>query len=417
MFIHNYKYSLKLLLKSRTLVFWTLAFPLIMSVLFNMAFSNIESSENFNIIDIAVVENENDENNSLFMEVLENLGDSSSDDQIFNISYTDEEEAQEMLINGEISGYISFDENKSGEGYQDEKPKVTVMSNGINQTILKYVVDEIESDINMTFDIGIQRIIKDVMKNVKSGNIEDIPGYNDGGNYEYYEKIFRDIAEEISNESVNLRDDSSSNLSYVMIEYYSLIAMSCLYSGMFSMTLVNFKLANMCTVGKRSSMSPVKKGSMLFGSLAAGYTVQLFGLLALFLFTIFVLKVNYGTNLPMIIVLSLLGSLAGLSLGVAIGALVKKGEGTKVTILISITMAGCYLAGMMGISAKYLVDKNVPVLNMINPVAMITDGLYTLYYYNTLERFYFDAVSLVIFSALMMLISWSSLRRQKYDSL
>ena len=46
MFIHNYLYSLRLMLGNKQLVFWTLAFPLIMAMLFNMAFSNIEKSEN-----------------------------------------------------------------------------------------------------------------------------------------------------------------------------------------------------------------------------------------------------------------------------------------------------------------------------------------------------------------------------------
>lgn len=103
--------------------------------------------------------------------------------------------------------------------------------------------------------------------------------------------------------------------------------------------------------------------------------------------------------------------------GVAIATLIKVNENTKIGILIGVTMLGCFLSGMMGITMKYIIDKNLPVLNKINPASMITDGFYALYYYETPERFYFNIISLLIFSALMIFISLQGLRRQKYDSI
>ncbi len=396
MFIHNFKYSLKLLIRSKQLVFWTLAFPLIMAVLFNMAFSNIENSENFDAIDIAVVNSKDFDDSKIFKESLKSLSDESNDDRVFNIQYTDLGSAKQLLADEKIKGYLSF----SGDDV-----KVTVKSNGTSETILKFVVDEIKSDSSAIINIGIGRIAKKAQE-VKLADL-DID----------YEEFFKELAVEITNEPVNIKDTSNSHMSYVMIEYYSLIAMACMYSGMFSMVLVNFKLANMSPVGKRSAVSPVKKSGMLLGSLAAGYIVQLFGIILLFGFTVFALGVDYGEHFPMIILLSLVGSLAGLSMGVAVGTLVKKGENAKVTILISVTMAGCFLAGMMGISMKNIIDKNVPVFNKINPVAMITDGLYALYYYGISERVWIDIISLAVFSAVMILLSWSGLRRQKYDNI
>ena len=53
-------------------------------------------------------------------------------------------------------------------------------------------------------------------------------------------------------------------------------------------------------------------------------------------------------------------------------------------------MFGCFLAGMMGVTMKYVIDKNVPIINKLNPANMITDGFYSLYYYDTLDRYIFD---------------------------
>lgn len=50
------------------------------------------------------------------------------------------------------------------------------------------------------------------------------------------------------------------------------------------------------------------------------------------------LKVDYGNNLPLIILLALCGSLAGLSLGIAIGSLLKTNDNIKTGIVISVTM-------------------------------------------------------------------------------
>ena len=221
----------------------------------------------------------------------------------------------------------------------------------------------------------------------------------------------------IQKEEANIKNISRSNLSYTMIEFYTLIAMSCLYGGILGMVAINQNLANMSSQGKRVSVAPTSKGKVVLSSMLAGYITQLIGLALLFVYTIFVLKVDYGTNLPLIILLGVVGSFAGLAMGLTIGTVLKVGENLKTGIMISITMLGCFLSGMMGITMKYIVDKNVPIVNKLNPASMITDGFYSLYYYDTLDRYYFNIISLVIFAIIAILISYICLRRQKYDSI
>lgn len=393
MFWHNFKYSLKTLLKSKMLLFWTFAFPIILGTLFNMAFSNIENNEKLEIINIAIVDNEDFKNNEMFKEAFETLSSENSTSQMFNTTYTSLEKSKEMLENEEITGYLLFN---------GEDVTIKVNSSGINETILRNVVDQIQSK-------------KEMIGTLFKKEIED--KYKQGNFNIDYNGIYANVMAKIDKNDVKLNNISNKNLSYTMIEYYTLIAMAALYGGIISIFTTNFKLANMNAVGKRTSVSPVRKGTMLLGSLCASYVVQLIGMALLFVFTIFVLKVDYGTNLPLIILLACIGSLAGLSLGVAVSTLVKSNENAKIGILIAVTMVACFLSGMMGITMKYVIDKNVPILNKINPASMITDGFYSLYYYDTLDRFYFNVISLLIFSALMIFISYKGLRRQKYDSI
>ncbi len=396
MFIHNFKYALKTLFRDKMLIFWTFAFPIILGTFFNMAFSNIENSEKLEIIDIAIVDNDEFQNNELYKEALKTLSDEGNADRLFNTRYVTEEEAKQLLEKNEITGYMILEE---------DTPKVVVTTSGINETILKYVVEEITTNGQIVESL----MDKEINKELSSGNYNL---YNLD-----YKKIYENVLEKTQNQEVRITNISNNNLSYTMIEFYTLIAMACLYGGILGMVAINKNLANMSSNGKRVSVAPTTKGKVIFSSILASYITQLVGLTLLFIYTIFVLKVDYGTNLPLIILLGIVGSLAGLSMGLAIGTILKTNENVKTGIVIAVTMLGCFLSGMMGITMKYIIDTNAPIINKINPASMITDGFYSLYYYDTLDRYYFNIISLLIFSIIMILISYTSLRRQKFENL
>ena len=219
------------------------------------------------------------------------------------------------------------------------------------------------------------------------------------------------------NSEVKVNDTTKKNMSYTMIEFYTLIAMTCLYGASLSMYSLNQILPNMSNKGKRVGVSPVSKFKMILATLGASFITQVIGVLLLFVFTIFVLNVDYGSNIFLVILLALVGSFAGLSLGVFVSSVLKKNENTKLGFIIGLTMVFSFFAGMMGITMKYIIDKNIPIVNQINPVSMITDGLYALYYYDTLDRYIFNIISLLIFSFVLIFISFIFLRRQKYDSI
>ena len=393
MFIHNFKYSLKTLFRNKALIFWTFAFPIILGSFFNMAFSNIESSEKLDIINIAIIKNDDFNNNEIFKTAFEELSDKNNDDRLFETRYTTEEEAKKLLEDEEIVGYMKL---------VNDEPKLTFITSGINETIFKYVSEEITQTSNIIKNLAEEEIKKEMI----------------AGNYNIdYESIYNRVIELTEENNVRLNNVSNSNLSYTMIEFYTLIAMACLYGGILGAVAINQNLANMTNQGKRVSVSPTSKGKIILSSVLASYITQLVGVALLFLYTIFVLKVDYGNKLGLDIALAMAGSLAGLSLGVAVATTIKSNDNVKTGIIIAITMLGCFLSGMMGITMKYIIDKNIPIINKLNPASMITDGFYSLYYYDTLDRYIFDIGSLLIFAFVLIAISYISLRRQKYDSI
>ena len=391
MFIHNLKYTIKTLFKNKVLIFWTFAFPIVLGLFFNMAFSNIEKNEKLQVFDIAVVNNNAFQKEKIYQDALKKL--EHGKDKLFNIKYVSQKKANKLLNNFDIKGYIIF---------KNDKPKVVIKENGTYQTIIKFVITEINQNKIMIENLS----KKEVETEIANGNVSIDQ-----------EKIVDNILNKIKSEKVELKNISNSNLSYMQIEYYTLIAMACMYGGMLGLTAINNSLANMSSKGKRISVSPNKKSVIVLSSTIGSYIVSLVGLVLLLVFLKLILKVDFGNNAFLVILLSLVGNLAGISLGVLIASIFRVSEGAKTGITIAITMFLSVLSGMMGVTLKYVIDKNIPVVNLVNPNNLITDGFYSLYYYDTLSRYFRDISYLLIFIIICLTISFISLRREKYDSI
>ena len=175
MAFHNVKYNLKALFKNKGLIFWSFAFPIIMATLFNMAFGNWEESEKFTSINIGIVTNE-----------------------YFDITYASKDEVTNLLIDKKIECIIE---------YTDSHPNIIINSNSVSSTIIKSVVDEIETNNTIFSDL------------IKSGKYAS----ND------MEEQVNKIIERINSTTINTKDISVKKLDIAVIEYYSLLAMTCLY--------------------------------------------------------------------------------------------------------------------------------------------------------------------------------------------
>lgn len=379
MFKHIFINRLKVLLRTKSAIFWTLVFPIILATFFNLAFGNIAEEEKFEPFNIAIIQNENYEKEVNFKAVVETLS-ADGDDKMFNVQYvSNKEQANKLLDDNEIKGYLEVN--------LQNKIEIIVKENGTIQTILKSIVDNYYQTYSMIENIA------EINPKVLSSN----------------------FMSELDNN--NFEDKSSKNMNYVVVYFYTLIGMTCLYGGSFGINAINEVEANLSKRAARLSVSPIHKLKTLVASLLAGFIIQYAEVLILLAYLMFVLGIDFGNQTSYIILLTLFGSLAGITMGMLIGACNKKSENTKTGILISYTMVCSFLAGMMILDMKYIIAKNAPILAKINPVAMITDGLYSLYYYDTLERYFFNIISLIIFSAVMILASYYFIRRKKYDSI
>lgn len=357
--LNIFKNQFKILLRSKSLIFWSLIFPLILGTLFHLAFSNMEEAEKFSKIEIAVV------GDGSFLDVVNSL------DDVFTVKEVSKEEAEEMLLDNDITGYYEI----------KDEIEIYVKGNSTSSTIMKYVVDNyyVYSSVGMSVYENTGKLISGIESN----------------NY--------------------FIDSSNDKVDFTVIFFYTLIGMVCMLAGSFGIYAVTLSEANLSKKGARLSVSPTNKLKALLITLITVFIVQYIEILIIYFYLIVILGIKFSYIYHMLL-LTLVGCIAGISLGAFIGVSNKKDENGKNGILTAVVMTASFLSGMMSFQVKHLVETSMPLLAKINPVNMITDGLLSLYYAN-LDRFYYNLYSLVLFSLIFISASYFFIRRKKYDSI
>ncbi len=378
MFVHIFKYRLKCLLGDKINLFWTLLFPLLLATFFQLAFSNLTTGEKLQTIYIAVADNQAWQENENFRQVMD--GVSTGEDSLFNLTVVSAEEAEKLLNDKKIYGYIV-----TGEPIQ-----LVVNNSGMYQSIIQSFLDNYMQNTDAFYTI----MAKDPTK-------------------------LQQLVDSLGDRQTYIRENRlpGGEPNYVVNYFYSLIAMACFYGGFMGMREISDIQANISAIAARVNVAPVHKMKAFVYSSSASLLVQLSEMLVLLGYMIFILGVDFGGRTGFILLTTFVGSITGLTFGAFISALVKKSEGAKVGILISVSMFCSFLAGMMQQSIKYIVSQKAPILSWINPLNLLTDAFYRLYYYDTMARYALNMLVLVGFILIFGLVTYFIIRRRKYASL
>ena len=378
MFAHIYITRLKCLLRDRETIFWTIVFPLLLAVFFNMALSNVNSGEIFKAIDIAVVDDEGYRSNHYFKAVLDEV--SKGDDRLFNLKVTSKAEADRLLDGNEIAGYIVV----------EDPIRLVASKSGMNQSIIKSFIDNYLQTFSSVNSILLE-------------------------NPENPQELFRSLSDR--RQYVNEVSPTSAEPNDVLNYFYTLIAMACFYGCFFGMREITDIQADISPLAARINIAPIHKLKTFIYSTCASLVIHLVEMSILLLFLRFVLNIDFGPKTGFVLLTTVIGSVAGISFGAFISAIVKKSENIKIAILIGVIMTGSFLAGMMYQGMKYIISLNVPVLSYLNPVNLLTDAFYSLYYYDTLSRYAINMGILCIFIIIFSGGTYLIIRRRKYASL
>lgn len=375
MFAHIFLYRIKSLLRQKSLVFWTMIFPIALATFFNISLGNVKSMNDFAPIPVALV------NDTAYPELAETMkGLSEGDGRLFDLTIADEQLALNLLKNNEISGYI----------IPGDTPTLVLTKTGLNQSILKNFIDQYTVNALAMKDIAVQ-------------HPESIPDLL--------------IALGASQDYVKEVSVTEKSTDPTLIYFYALIAMSCLYGSMYGVEEVNRVQANLSKHAARLNVAPVHKLKVFSAGMLAALVIHYTGLLLLLGYMQFILGVNFGDQVYYVALILFIGSILGISMGSVISAVVKKGEGIKIAVVLLVSMVGSFLAGMMIAEVKYYVAQKLPILGYLNPANLLSDALYALYYYDTHTRLFINLAGMSIYALVFCGVTYLLVRGRKYASL
>jgi len=378
MFIHIFKYRFKSLIRNKSMIFWTMIFPLLLATFFSLAFSGLNEHEKFKTINIGIINDVNYKNDIAFQELIRSL--SQEEEPMFAAFLMNESEAKEKLVSNRIDGFI----------HVGSPMILTVHQRGFNQSVIKLFLDQYSQTYSAIINIieDDMTLVRGLVTSLEEGKV--------------YTKDFQ-----LS------KADPDNTLMY----FYALIAMSCLYGSFFGLREVIDIQADQSPHAARVNLSPVHKLKAFIYSGTSSVLIHTAELMVLLVYLHFGLGIDFGHQYGFVIFTTFLGSVVGITMGALIGVAVKGGEGIKSAICIGVSMLGSFLGGMMYGDMKYIIDQNVPIVGKLNPINVLADAFYALYYYDDYERYSMNVVNLIVFIFIFSIITYRVIRREKYASI
>ncbi|MDO5717619.1 MAG: ABC transporter permease [Tissierellia bacterium] len=201
------------------------------------------------------------------------------------------------------------------------------------------------------------------------------------------------------------------------IIYFSTIAMFSLYGYFGGISIIENMLPNRSIIGQRFSISPLKKSKSLIAAMLTIVFLNIISNILLLIYVVNILKLGLINDIPKTIFLIISGNIFGTGLGIFIGSSLNLSEGLKIGIGVAFTLLLAFVSGMMNPKIKYMLDSELPIINKINPISLITDNLYRVNMLGMNGEYLKDGISIIIAGFAFIILSAFFLRRQRYDSL
>ncbi|MGG5330683.1 ABC transporter permease [Enterococcus sp. AZ163] len=378
MFLRLFVYRVKVMLKNKVLLFWTFAFPVVLGLLFNLAFSSLDNMDSLETTQVGIVSTDKQKTEN-FEDVLYSIEDDNGK-PVYQGERMSKKEAAKQLSDDKIAGYYEI---------TPDDIALSVSQSGIPQTVLKEFLNQY-----------VQRTAE-IETLISSGTVQP-------------QNLSADT---FGSEDFVTESHESSNFSIKSFYFFTLVAMAIMYGFMWGLKNANDQQANQSPNGIRLCIIPKNKLMVATANLLASFVlfyIQSMAILAVFRF---VYKVDFGDRWGYIFLIYAIASLATLSFGTLVGnAFTKMTFQQKISVGVGISMAMSFFAGMMGSqSLKYWIDLHLPLLGKLNIVNLISDSMYQLFYYESLRPFYQNLIWMIGFAIVFTLLNYYFERKVQYD--
>lgn len=371
-------YQIKRMLRSKSVLFWMLAFPIILGILFYNMFGGISELTRFEKIPVGILAAEEDKN---FVDIMESV-ESDAGIKMFQVKvYREKDKAMKALKDETIKGVIVLSEDRT----------LIVKDSDIYTSIIKTFLDQYRQNQKLIVDTakknpqGVSKLVVTLFEPTKI-SIKEIP--LKGVDKDLYTQYF-----------------------------YALIAMTCLMASMVGLNNGCDIQADLSSIAARRNVAPTPKMLQVMKDFIASFILCAGILLLVLLLCIYGFHQDFGKNFVYIMLGSLAGIFTGLAVGILIALFVKGNHTKKEGIVVAFFMISSFLGGLQWGDITYYLEKTCPIINRINPATLIVNAFKSLAVFGDVKQYAVNVGTLFLIGFLCISISVWKLRRTRYASL
>ena len=396
-------YEVKKFYRDKEGAFFGILFPIGFALIYILAFSNLLSQDtSFDPIPVGIsIENHAQEIKPL----LDHVGiEGHLDDQVLKLTdsenkkeavihylMVDANQGQEILKNNTVKHLVTLGKN-SGKFYG----KITTLPNEIKSLETNIVYNVFDSLL------GIQDVVMTTIEEEKMNPLALMS----------LKSVFKDSQslDEITQE------ENSEGTSGFSVFFYACLGYLCLYFMSSGLQVVIVNEANYSNQALRLQNAPMTKRRRIFFSFIPIFVTSLF-LIYIVLFMFIVANIPLGHQIGHIVLLLTEGVLVGILSGMCLATYIRVSPEKLNGIVTAVSLILGSFAGLMAPPLTQLIRENIPWVNRINPIGLVSEGIYFLNNYPTNYQYWINVGILLVWIFILVLLLWFGTKGDSYESL
>ncbi|NEG70112.1 ABC transporter permease [Bifidobacterium choloepi] len=428
--------TLRTQLRTPSLLFWSVAFPVILATMFHGMFGDFGSFYNLRPLNAIVVADSNWTSAQQALVDALSSNDSSATDTAGSAPSTDEstdeatDEATDESSSTTVSALLNVTEVPTMADarrllFDAGAGEELILAADADGTLSMTISDATFASINSTgesSDGGMAISVLDGilgMFNRRNVAIADIVAANPAAlaSPSFTALLAASPVGESLTRQVTLTNFQPDPVARY---FYALLGMAALMTMSGAVVSVSRIQANFSALGMRRSLAPVSKIRQVAGGFLASWLVAAVSLL------VGVAYVRYGCDVPIggrewgAALAAVMATLTTTALGTLLGALPRASLAVKESLCSAVACLLSLFSGLYGSFAMELSDaiiRHAPLLALVNPAQQITNLFYDLLYYDSLVPFARTCGVLAVMAAVFVVLASLILRRTRHDHL
>lgn len=455
----TFKATVRTLLLTPSAVVWTLIFPIVLATVFNFMFEPMRSTGSVEAVKVAVVADDAWED-SPFSQVVDTL--SEADEPLLAVHpVATEQEARELIAEGSVAGaYIVDAAGNEGNAEQSGSDELDAVDAAGPADAAGAASDPDNADAaGAASGSGTAAGSSDVSTVTSSAGSTGAPriilapagsGTSSDASYDVNRAILESVAtsylqrvaliEDLSahdpaalSDPIALEDALGLGVSVREVSlthaqpdsmvrfYYALLGMASIFAAQLAGESVWRLQPTSSAAGARRAVSGTSRMRLLIPTIGACWAVSTTFLAIAFGYICLTAHIDFSGREGLCLVGIAAASLLSCGIGTLVGALPgRMGSDSRRGILTALTCLLSLFAGLYGEPTMELADtiaQALPAATWLNPVCLIRDLFYTVYYYDTLVPFSLRLAACAGIAAVLLAVSAACMRRSAHEHL